>query len=174
MLFRSGGNPTKRQLEGMLSATPKATQHLCFDNDEAGRAFASNYAYQQTPEWRGYVASMTDPQKRQSGDADLLPKTILPVYAKAENAEIEYYAARSSGLICKEELEELKKEALEAKDVLRQKLEEALPMRERVTFEKPPEGYKDWNEALLSQIQKTEEKELDDKLDEHRTSAFHR
>ena len=170
----TGGNPTKRQLEGMLSATPKATQHLCFDNDEAGRAFAANYAYQLTPEWRGYVASMTDPQKRQSGDADLLPKTILPVYAKAENAEIEYYAARSSGLICQEELKELKKEAMEAKQEFSKILEESLPMREHIVFKKPPEGYKDWNEALLSQIQKTEEKELDDNLDEHRTSAFHR
>ena len=171
----TGGNPTQRQLEGMLSATPQATQHLCFDNDEAGRAFASNYAYQQTPEWRGYVASMTDPQKRQSGDADLLPASVSPIYSKAENAEIEYYSSRSSGLVCKEELEELKKEALEAKDELRQKLEEALPMRERIAFEKPPDGYKDWNDALLAILKNTAKKEVDLTVnEEQRTSAFHR
>ena len=72
-------------------------------------------------------------------------------------------------------MEELKKEALEAKDEFRQKLEEALPMRERVTFEKPPDGYKDWNDALLAILKNTEKKEANLTMDEEqRTSAFHR
>lgn len=170
----TGGNPTHNQLVGMLAATPTATHHLCFDNDEAGRRFAANYAYAPTPEWREYVASMTDPQKRTSGETDYLPPSISSIYSKAENAEIEYYSSRSSGLVCKEELEELRKEALDAKNEYSQKLEEALPMREHIVFEIPPDGYKDWNDALLATAKVTEKEEVDDTLQEEQKPSFHR
>ena len=171
----TGGNPTKRQLEGMLSATPIATHHLCFDNDQAGQRFATNYAYSPTPEWKEYVDSIRKPMVRNSGDPDLLPKSISSLYAKAESAEIEFYSSRSSGLVCKEDLEDLKKEALDAIKEFHEALDKALPIRGNMVFETPPEGYKDWNEALLSRIQKTEEVGLDDNIEEERkTSAFRR
>ena len=36
----TGGNPSIRQLQGVLSYTKKADQHVCFDNDRAGHVFA--------------------------------------------------------------------------------------------------------------------------------------
>lgn len=49
MLSRSvfvstGGNPSMNQYRGMLTQTPRATQHLCFDRDVAGQMFAINFA----------------------------------------------------------------------------------------------------------------------------------
>ena len=118
---------------------------------------------------------MTNPHDRNSGDADLLPKSITPLYAKAENAEIEYYSSKSSGLVCKEELEEIRQEALDAKNAYNQALKEALSIRDGIVFESVPEGHKDWNEVLLARIQKTEDVEREENVtEERRTSAFRR
>ena len=171
----TGGNPTQKQLMGMLEATPAAKHHLCFDNDQAGRKFAINYAYTPPPEWRDYVNSMTDPQNRLSGEADYLPESISPLYCKAENAEIEYYSSRSSGMLCKEDLEDLKNEAQQALNEYNKKINEALPIRENFLFETAPNGMKDWNDALIAKIKNGEEKEVTEKeTEELRTTAFRR
>ena len=171
----TGGNPTQNQLAGMLAAAPEAMHHLCFDNDSAGKKFAINYAYTPTPEWKQYVRSMTDPLIRNRGDADYLPKHIVGDYCEAEEAEIEYYSSRSSGLVCKEDLEAIKQEALAALRKFNQKLEDALPIRKNVVIVMSPDGYKDWNEALLAEIERSDKLKVDDDLSmERRPSAFHR
>ena len=108
----TGGNPTENQFCGLVSVTPQAKHHLCFDNDNAGRIFALNFAYQPKLEWRDYVYSLKDPLDVKSGDYSLLPKDARDLYAKAESLEIEYYSSKSSGLVCKEDLEDIKSETL--------------------------------------------------------------
>ena len=39
----TGGNPTVKQMKGLIENSPKAIFHLCFDNDEAGRQFTDNF-----------------------------------------------------------------------------------------------------------------------------------
>ena len=170
----TGGNPTQKQLTGMLEAAPIAKHHLCFDNDQAGRKFATNYAYTPTPEWRDYVNSMRNPKNPSSGEADFLPKSILPLYIKAENAEIEFYSSRASGLVCKEELEELKNEALTGWKEYGDKMKEVLPIRDNIVFETAPNGHKDWNEALLEKIKNEEEKKNEETLTEERKPSVFR
>lgn len=40
----TGGNPSIHQFKGMITETPDANHHLCFDRDRAGRMFAINFA----------------------------------------------------------------------------------------------------------------------------------
>lgn len=171
----TGGHPTQKQLAGMLSAAPSALHYLCFDNDQAGKKFAINYAYSPTAEWKEYVNSMTNPLQRGSGVADFLPKSISDIYCKAENAEIEYYSSKSSGLVCQEDLDAIKHEALVAINEYHKTLEEALPFRKNIVIQTVPDGYKDWNEALMAEVEKTQNNEIDDTLyAERKTSAFRR
>ena len=171
----TGGHPTQKQFLGMLEAAPKATHYLCFDNDQAGKKFAINFAYSPTLEWKDYVNSMTDPLKRGSGEADLLPDAARHLYGKAEKAEIEFYTLKASGMICKEELQEVKQEALDAWDEYSQELQKALPFRKNIVIATAPEGHKDWNDALLAHLKHTHENVNDESMtEERRTSAFRR
>ena len=145
----TGGNPTENQFCGLVSVTPQAKHHLCFDNDNAGRIFALNFAYQPKLEWRDYVYSLKDPLDVKSGDYSLLPKDARELYAKAESLEIEYYSSKSSGLVCKEDLEVIKSEAIMAIKQFNEAIREALPFRCSVAIEQIPSGYKDWNDALI-------------------------
>lgn len=171
----TGGHPTQKQFMGMLEAAPLATHYLCFDNDQAGKKFAINFAYSPTPEWKDYVNSMTDPLRKESGDADLLPESIAPFYCKAENAEIEFYSSKSSGLVCKDELEEIKQEAISARHDFHQRIEEALPFRKNIVIRTAPDGHKDWNDMLLAHLKHAQENDNDETLTNKRgTPAFRR
>lgn len=145
----TGGNPTENQFSGLVSVTPQAKHHLCFDNDNAGRIFVLNFSYQPKLEWRDYVYSLKDPLDVKSGDNSLLPKDARDLYAKAESLEIEYYSSKSSGLVCKEDLEDIKSEAIMAIKQFNEAIREALPFRCSVAIEQIPSGYKDWNDALI-------------------------
>ena len=145
----TGGNPTENQFRGLVSVTPQAKHHLCFDNDNAGRIFALNFIYQPSMLWRDYVYSLKEPLDVKSGDFSLLPKETRELYAKAESLDIEYYSSKSSGLVCKEDLENIKAEAILAIKEFNDAIREALPFRCSVAIEQTPSGYKDWNDALL-------------------------
>ena len=145
----TGGNPTENQFRGLVSVTPQANHHLCFDNDNAGRIFALNFIYQPSMAWKDYVYSIKDSLDVKSGDFSLLPKETRDLYAKAESLEIEYYSSKSSGLVCKEDLENIKAEAILAIKEFNDAIREALPFRCSVAIEQTPSGYKDWNDALL-------------------------
>ena len=145
----TGGNPTENQFRGLVSVTPQANHHLCFDNDNAGRIFALNFIYQPSMAWKDYVYSIKDSLDVKSGDFSLLPKETRDLYAKAESLEIEYYSSKSSGLVCKEDLEDIKAEAILAIKEFNDAISEALPFRCSVAIEQTPSGYKDWNDALL-------------------------
>lgn len=159
----TGGNPTENQFLGIVSVTPQAKHHLCFDNDNAGRIFALNFAYQPNMKWKEYVYSLKDPLDVKSGDFSLLPKDANELYAKAESLEIEYYSAKSSGLVCKEDLEDIKAEAILAIKEFNDAIREALPFRCSVTIEQTPAGTKDWNDALLRE--KTKEIESEETIE---------
>ena len=145
----TGGNPTENHYRGLVSVTQNAKHHLCFDNDNAGRIFALNFIYQPCMAWRDYVYSIKDSLDVKSGDFSLLPKETRDLYAKAESLEIEYYSSKSSGLVCKEDLENIKAEAILAIKEFNDAIREALPFRCSVAIEQTPSGYKDWNDALL-------------------------
>ena len=145
----TGGNPTENQFRGLVSVTPQAKHHLCFDNDNAGRIFALNFIYQPSMLWRDYVYSLKEPLDVKSGDFSLLPKETRELYAKAESLEIEYYSSKSSGLVCKEDLENIKAEAILAIKEFNDAIREVLPFRCSVAIDQTPSGYKDWNDALL-------------------------
>lgn len=63
----TSGNPSLGQMRGMLRETPDSYHHLCFDNDQAGHAFALNFAL--ATDGRGF--NSTDVEKLKSEFADM-------------------------------------------------------------------------------------------------------
>lgn len=101
-----------------------------------------------------YVSSLTHWDDVLSGDAELLPKRLCDLYGKYESLAEEYHSSRSSGLVCKEDLEDLST-ALNAayhtyKTAMQTELAE-LPSQPTgyLLYEPASEGYKDWNDQLL-------------------------
>ena len=110
-----------------------------------------------------------------SGDYSLLPKDARDLYAKAESLEIEYYSSKSSGLVCKEDLEDIKSEAIMAIKLFNEAIREALPFRCSVAIEQIPSGYKDWNDALIKgKAKEIETEETIERTGGHGDTPYHR
>lgn len=57
----TGGSPSMQQFKGMLEMTDKASHHLCFDNDRAGRMYAINFAVARSgKDFSTHIATVAD------------------------------------------------------------------------------------------------------------------
>ena len=216
----TGGNPSIRQFKGMLSETPDANHHLCFDRDRAGQLFAINFALTKagktfnthiTPRGKLIVVDTTDKYLRHelnpelfefdqlmkilgagtqtkrsdmaeymeslrnkedifSGEEYLLPPDLLKAYGKYEVACEEFHSAKSSGLICNEDLEDIGNELKASYETYRAAMKSAVSEYEpegRTVYQPCEREYKDWNDQLLCKRIVSEEEEA-------RTYHFHR
>ena len=158
----TGGNPTVGQMQRMLAVTPSATQHICFDNDLAGRQFTENLkgeiyrntlsSVKVTPERKPYLDSLPLSQDFAKGDIDKLPKTLQTEYAKYESAWEEAMSMRQSGLCHPDDIKEQEKQA----KALYQEYKESVriflgidPQKVTSFVRETPQRGKDWNEQLL-------------------------
>lgn len=172
----TGGSPTVAQMCGVLSLTLPAKQHICFDNDSAGREFTNNLQaemyravrsiIEDTPERKPYLETIKDGHSLDSGDIDLLPDALRSAYGKYESAWEEAMSMRSSGLCHPDDIQEQVDIMNGHYKTFREGLREFLGLNPAndtsYTRETPVPPHKDWNEQLLLEIQQAEsaEKEM--------------
>ena len=159
----TGGNPSTRQLEGLLRTAKEATFHIGFDMDEAGQKFAEQFKFneellaiierQSNPlakdnvkdELKDYVDSFrkhpddipTVKEVLHPNDSqiDLLPKSLWQLYAHYETLYEDAYTMQHSRLVAPEDKEEIKEKALEAGKAFRTELANALGVKEETEAE---------------------------------------
>lgn len=172
----TGGSPTVAQMRGVLSLTLPARQHICFDNDSAGREFTNNLQaemyravrsiIEETPGRKPYLDTVKDGNNLDSGDIDLLPDNLQSAYGKYESAWEEAMSMRSSGLCHPDDIQGQVDIMNGHYKTFREGLREFLGLNPAndtsSTRETPAPPHKDWNEQLLSEIQQAEsaEKEM--------------
>lgn len=108
-----------------------------------------------------YVSTLESWENPLSGDPLFLPQPISNLYGCYERLEEEYHSARSSRLVCQEDLEDMKKETTDAFGRYKAALQEALSglPKERngyLLYETAAKGYKDWNDQLLDKKMEAE------------------
>ncbi|WP_129617211.1 toprim domain-containing protein [Bacteroides cellulosilyticus] len=154
----------------------------------------------QRSEMTEYMESLRNKENIFSGEEYLLPPDLLNAYGKYEVACEEFHSAKYSGLVCKEELEELASDAYLSHDAYVSAMKDAVSQYNsasqsgRLIYEPCKQEYKDWNDQLLGKriveeednaIDKASEnsvvtgnspEERDEEYDEEeeRTSHFHR
>lgn len=151
----------------------------------------------QRSEMKEYMQSLRNKEDIFSGDEYLLPPDLLKAYAKYESACEEYHSAKYSGLVCKEDLEDIGNELITSNKAYKAAMRDAVSQYESVgqTIYQPCEKeYKDWNDQLLDKrITAEEDNALDKALgnsvaagnnpeerdeayheEEERTNHFHR
>lgn len=78
----TGGSPSMHQFRGLLDLTDRATHHLCFDNDRAGRMFAITFAVARSgKDYTTHIATSTDEE------AGIAKEGQLVVSDRATNSE---------------------------------------------------------------------------------------
>ncbi len=183
----TGGSPTVAQMRGVLSLTLPARQHICFDNDSAGREFTNNLQaemyravrsiIEETPGRKPYLDTVKDGNNLDSGDIDLLPDDLQSAYGKYESAWEEAMSMRSSGLCHPDDIQGQVDIMNGHYKTFREGLREFLGLNPAndtsSTRETPAPPHKDWNEQLLSEIQQAEsaEKEMngnENEVEQHR------
>ena len=102
-----------------------------------------------------YMQSLTKIENAFSGDYELLPKDLYRLYGKYESAVEEYCSAKCSGLVCSEDLEDLRNEAERTGKTFSDGLKVAIADYKangrtgRMIYEPCHERYKDWNDELM-------------------------
>lgn len=167
----TGGHPSVAQIDSLLQHTPRATYHVGYDSDAAGRAFAEQFSQRaelQPPrgmtipeDMQDYMASLRDRTNVFSGDPDLLPMELLRKYATYESHAEEYESMRSSRLSAPVDTQEEGRKMQAAHQEYDKALLAHLGLYRRpepiqVIRELPEEGCKDWNEQLLAGQTRTE------------------
>jgi len=131
----------------------------------------------QRNELAEYMESLRDIEDIFSGDEYLLPSDLLKAYGKYEVACEEFHSAKYSGLVCKEDLEDLTSDLKSAYNKYYKVLKEAVLCYERmeqqgrIIYEPCDREYKDWNDQLLC---KRITAEQDNNEEEERIYHFHR
>lgn len=174
----TGGNPSYGQMDGLIKGAPKATFHIGFDNDIAGKQFEKNFrdiAYKSSPVYPSNVSSDMRPfiesfkdrikstdelTKIDDAQYDLLPKDLKDLYLKYDTAKEDTLEAHYSPLLCKEDKEDIANKMYEAFTTFKTALFEKLEIKDgqdlggvKIIREEPSEGYKDFNDELLGKDQ---------------------
>lgn len=118
-----------------------------------------------------YLKSLKDPQNIFSGDCDLLPYPVSSAYSNYESSCEELYSSKQSGLVCKEELDELRQETVENADAYHVALKKAFEEYKRqggqTTYNPCEQCYKDWNDQLLDKRQYSQTDQVETAFDDN-------
>lgn len=162
----TGGTPTVNQMTGIIRNAPQAAFHLCFDNDQAGRQFVDNFQNiisRERPDSVNAIRYRDTPGNIEADDDkeaafDMLPEEVRRQYYKAYELAEEY----ATSFLCPEDRSVLKKEKNEAFAKFNRMVDELIV---DVVIEQPKDGYKDWNEELLGELNMTERKTVGTDID---------
>lgn len=125
----------------------------------------------QSNELDAYMQSLREPGRILSGDSDLLPERLSKYFASYEHNWIEWQSAKQSGLVCREELEDMKADTQSAFDMYKEMMTDAADeyrkekTREKTLYEPCDTGYKDWNDQLMGKRQYTDEDIVETAID---------
>ena len=164
----TGGEPTEKQMRGVLELTIPARQHICFDTDLAGMDFTRNLIHamyrtvrasiEETPERKPYLDSIPDRDDLDGGNIGLLPEALQK---SCERSEAEHEKALSMRMDNRHSPAEIRKQEEIARKCyveFREGLREFLGSAGDFTFtrEQPEYPHKDWNALLLAEIARQE------------------
>lgn len=128
----------------------------------------------QRSEMREYMESLRNKEDIFSGDEYLLPPDLLNAYGRYEVACEEFHSAKYSGLVCQEDLEDIRDELKSSYNAYKAAMKDAVSQYESVgrTIYQPCEKeYKDWNDQLLGKRIAAEEDNAVDKASENSVAA---
>lgn len=110
-----------------------------------------------------YINSLRDRKDVFSGEPILLPDNLLNLFIRYEKLEEEYHSVAYPKQLCDEDLEDLKKEAIQAAKKYTQEMKKAFGDFSGTVIlrELPESNYKDWNEQLIGNLHKSEQNEED-------------
>ena len=151
----TGGNPSSRQLEGLIQTAKDATFHVGFDMDykDFNEELLANIARRDNPlakenvkeELREYVESfrkhpddipsVKDVLHPNDSQIDLLPKSLWQLYAHYETLYEDAYTMQHSRMVAPEDKEGIKAKAIEAGETFRKELADALGVKEETEAE---------------------------------------
>lgn len=125
-----------------------------------------------------YVDSIVHPDDMMSGDMYLLEGEAGRAYGKYESLCEEYYSSKQSGLVCKEELEDLRKQVGYAQQSFFAEMKKVFPvwppMERKVIYEPCDPRYKDWNDQVRDIPKEQEVKEETEEESERRNGGRRR
>ena len=148
----TGGTPTLKQMDGVINHAPKATFHLCFDNDVAGKQFVANFeglVKTLKPDSEAAKKFLNTPGNVEIDDDKAeafskLPEAVKEQYFSAFRLSEEYATA----YLNPEDKQTLGDERDKAYTTFYKMVDDCIV---KVTKEIPIDGYKDWNEQLLNE-----------------------
>ena len=122
----TGGNPSSRQLEGLIQTAKDATFHVGFDMDDAGKKFVEQFKE---------LAEKANIPSNNDSQIDLLPKSLWQLYAHYETLYEDAYTMQHSRLVAPEDKEDIKAKAIEAGEMFKKELADALGVKEETEAE---------------------------------------
>jgi len=188
----TGGEPTEKQMRGVLELTIPARQHICFDTGREGWKFAQTLqkeicrtirsTIEETPERKPYLDSIPDGNDLDEGEFYLLPKGGLQESCIRFDAEREEAISMSSSRLCapedvQDQIDTMRKCYRE----FREKLQDFLGIDKEhdvaISREMPDCRYTGWNEQLLAEQQQEsvrEESVREEEPEQERQTDFRR
>ncbi|MBC5641852.1 toprim domain-containing protein [Parabacteroides sp. BX2] len=131
-------------------------------------------AQTQRSEMTEYMESLRNKEDIFSGDEYLLPPDLLKAYGRYEVACEEFHSAKYSGLVCKEDLEDIGDELKTSYEAYKAAMKNAASQYEsagRTIYQPCEKEYKDWNDQLLDKKIATEEDNVVNKASENSVLA---
>lgn len=123
-----------------------------FDFNAIAKELGIEEAAPYPPELQGYVDTIRYKDDVHSGNPHYLVGAVGDAYGKYESVCEEYYSSRQSGLVCKEELEELREQMHEARQNYFAEMKKVFPVwptvERKIIYEPCDPSYKDWNDQL--------------------------
>lgn len=162
----TGGTPTVSQMKGLLKNAPSAAFHLCFDNDDAGKQFVQNFESIAVKEKSYSQAAIVF--KNTPGNIEIDHEKEMAFDKLPEDVRKKYYAAfrlaeeYPTAYLCPEDREAMKQEIHEKFKEFNQAVDGCIINIQRET---PSEGYKDWNDELLGEMEETTKKAVGSDID---------
>lgn len=162
----TGGTPTVSQMKGLIRNAPSAAFHLCFDNDDAGKQFVVNFenlAAKEMPysqvaiNFRNTPGNIEIDQEKEAA-FDKLPEDVRKKYYAAYDKAEELATA----YLCQEDKDDMRKEIREMYKEFNKAVDDCVITIQRET---PSEGYKDWNDELLGEMEETTKKAVGSDID---------
>lgn len=162
----TGGTPTVSQMTGIVRNAPSAAFHLCFDNDEAGRQFVHNFeqiikkekAYSEKAKDFLECQGNIEVDERKGELFSLLPENVKQQHFDSFKLFEEYREAP----LCPDEKQAVWQEYLDGMAKFDKMVKDCIA---NVVREVPQEGFKDWNEELLDELDNTTKKAVGTDID---------